>query len=267
MARGTALAGSLVVHGAIAAALGLCVATLPPRSSGAPNSRVDIEIDIEIVAGAPAADPPAPSAPPLAAPSSVAPSASSSASPPSSPSSRPPGPDRPARGQQAPGRQAVATDAVETTLRMDTDGAENGRAGETRELGETGDSAGGAGGTAAQVGRGPGRGIGFGAGGGIASGGEVASLGVPPAPHASLARPPRLVYPTREAETDESILFVARLTIDSDGYVVGARIVRGHGMTLDDEAERAVWRFRFRPALDDDGRPVRATIEQSFMVD
>jgi outer membrane biosynthesis protein TonB len=109
-------------------------------------------------------------------------------------------------------------------------------------------------------------GIGFGAGGGIAGGGDVAGVAVPPPPRPSMGRPARLRYPTREADIDQSILFVARLTIDRDGYVVGAHIVRGHGGVLDDDAERAVWRFRFHPALDDDGRPTQTTVEQVFMV-
>jgi outer membrane biosynthesis protein TonB len=148
-----------------------------------------------------------------------------------------------------------APDTVETTLRMDTGDAAAGA-----------DMPGGPGG-ARGTGDGAGTGVGLGAGGAIAGGLDLASLRVPAPPRASRARPPRLLYPTREAATDESILFVARLTIDSDGFVVGARIVHGHGMNLDEDAESRVWRFRYSPALDDDGRPVRATIEQSFMVE
>ncbi len=61
-------------------------------------------------------------------------------------------------------------------------------------------------------------------------------------------------------------MFVARLTVDTDGYVVGARLVRGIGGPRDELASQLVWRFRYAPALDDDGRAIRATIEQRFLV-
>jgi hypothetical protein len=83
----------------------------------------------------------------------------------------------------------------------------------------------------------------------------------------SRARPPRLIYPTRDREVDDSLLFVARLTIDSEGFVVGARLVRGTGGGRDDQAANAVWRFRYSPALDDAGRPTPATIDQRFLVE
>lgn len=76
-----------------------------------------------------------------------------------------------------------------------------------------------------------------------------------------------MIYPARDREVEDSRLFVARLTIDADGFVIGVRLVRGVGGVRDDQAANAVWRFRYSPALDDDGRPVLATIEQHFLVD
>ena len=62
-------------------------------------------------------------------------------------------------------------------------------------------------------------------------------------------------------------LFVAHLTIDDEGFVVGALLVRGVGGSRDDQAASCVWRFRYSPALDDDGRPVAAAIDQPFLLD
>jgi hypothetical protein len=117
------------------------------------------------------------------------------------------------------------------------------------------------------VGHGTGRGagIGFGEGGAIAEPPRVPVLPAPPP--ASKARPPKLIYPARERDIEAARLFVARLVIDRDGFVVGARLVHGFGGPRDDQAASAVWRFRYAPALDDDGAPIDATIEQPFMVE
>ena len=120
------------------------------------------------------------------------------------------------------------------------------------------------------IGFGAGGGIGFGAGGQIDAAVIAGPLPMPTpeqAPAKSRASAPQLIYPAREREVDDSLLFVARLTIDAEGFVVGARLVRGLGGRRDDQAASAVWRFRYRPALDADGRPVQATIEQRFLVD
>jgi hypothetical protein len=83
----------------------------------------------------------------------------------------------------------------------------------------------------------------------------------------SKARDPILVYPKRERPVEPDRLFVARLTIDADGRVVGAKLVRGVGGARDDKAMAAVWRFAYLPALDDAGTPIRARIEQQFMIE
>jgi hypothetical protein len=75
-----------------------------------------------------------------------------------------------------------------------------------------------------------------------------------------------LVYPSRERPAEDREQFVAQLTVDRDGYVVGARLVRGLGTARDRAAADLVWRFRYAPALDAAGLPVAATIEQRFLV-
>lgn len=119
------------------------------------------------------------------------------------------------------------------------------------------------------AGGGRGAGIGFGDGGRI----EVAPavLALPPAPagvarRRSRARPAQLIYPSRQREAGDDALFVARVTVDADGFVVGARLVRGRGGPRDDVAADLVFRFRYRPALDDEGRPIRSTFDQKFLV-
>ena len=119
------------------------------------------------------------------------------------------------------------------------------------------------------LGDGQGRGIGFGPGRGDADA-AVAALAVPTpdlVPQPSQARPPKLIYPRRDRNIDDERLFVARLTIDGDGFVVGAHLLEGRGSPGAERAASAVWRFRYRPALDAAGRPVTVTIEQRFLVD
>jgi len=115
------------------------------------------------------------------------------------------------------------------------------------------------------LGRGLG-GLGRGVGPGHGADDGILTAPMPPPPAASKARPPKLIYPTRERDVGEGELFVARVTIDRDGYVVGARLIHGVGGHRDDRAEAQIFRFRYRPALDDDGRPTPATLDQPFLV-
>ena len=123
----------------------------------------------------------------------------------------------------------------------------------------------GDGGTGGGRGGGHGRGIGRGVGlGDVAAVGE--RLPAPPAaPKASKARPAKLIYPTRERDASEGELFVARVTIDTDGDVVGARLLSG-ALHKSSDATTMIFMFRYLPALDDDGRPVQSTLEQPFLV-
>jgi hypothetical protein len=108
-----------------------------------------------------------------------------------------------------------------------------------------------------------GNGIGFGAGGSLASPIDTARLATPEPPKKSLARPPRLIWPSRQGEIGDESLYVAHLTVDTDGYVAAARLVQG---TRGLGAADAIWRFRYDPALDDEGQPVAATIDQPFLL-
>jgi hypothetical protein len=109
-----------------------------------------------------------------------------------------------------------------------------------------------------------GNGIGFGNGGGV----EVAhDVPAPPVPVESKARPAKLIWPTRDLDVeDESYLFVAKVTVDEEGSVVGARMITTRPGSRGDAASNAIWRFRYRPALDEHGVPVRSTFEQPFQV-
>ena len=94
---------------------------------------------------------------------------------------------------------------------------------------------------------------------------QLLSMEIPGAP-ASKARPAVLVFPSRQTEVEESALYVADVTVDAEGFVIGAHLAHGFGGPRDVEAGAQVWRFRYSPALDDDGRPIRSTIQQKFAV-
>ncbi len=116
-----------------------------------------------------------------------------------------------------------------------------------------------------------GSGSGSGSGTGSGTGTRYLALASTPAPlvppsRFSLARPARLIWPVRRGDEDEGTLFVAQVHVDRDGMVVGARLALGPPRRHQDEAVSAVWRFRYEPALDDDGRPVASWVKQSFIV-
>ena len=127
--------------------------------------------------------------------------------------------------------------------------------------GGTGDGGSG-GGEGGGIGGGRGSGIGLGDGAMI----QTIALPAPPAAPVSKARPPKLIYPKRDRTASAEELFVARVTIDRDGFVVGAKLVHRLGDHRDEQASSLIWRFRYAPALDDDGRAITATIDQPFMV-
>ncbi|HSD89199.1 MAG TPA: hypothetical protein VLB44_16840, partial [Kofleriaceae bacterium] len=114
-------------------------------------------------------------------------------------------------------------------------------------------------------GSGNGNGIGFGAGGGVRVAEAVPAP--PPPPAVSKARPAKLVWPTRDEEVeDEGTLFIARVTVDEEGTVVGARMVKTRPGSRGDRAADLIWQFRYTPALDDRGVAIRSTFEQPFQV-
>jgi hypothetical protein len=138
-----------------------------------------------------------------------------------------------------------------------------------------GRSAGRGGGSGGGVGTGVGSGVGDGIGAGAGLGEEAPRAAMrravvrddarPPPP--SKARPPRLIWPKQERAEVAERLFAAVLTIDEEGYVVGVKLTRGTTARESGKAASAVWRFRYDPALDDAGRPVKARLEQKFMLE
>ena len=116
-------------------------------------------------------------------------------------------------------------------------------------------------------GQGHGNGIGFGNGGGVRVERDVPAPPMPVIPPPSKARPAKLIWPNRDLEVaDESYLFVAKVTVDEEGSVVGARMLTSRPGSRADQAANAIWSFRYLPALDDLGKPVRSTFEQPFQV-
>jgi hypothetical protein len=115
------------------------------------------------------------------------------------------------------------------------------------------------------IGTGIGTGTGLGTGTGIGRDAlrDIASL---PVPLPSRARPAKLLHPTRQTEVDAAELFAAIVTVDTDGDVVGARMTHSHPGSRGDTAASMIWQFRYSPALDDAGKPVRSTFEQTFAV-
>ncbi len=116
-------------------------------------------------------------------------------------------------------------------------------------------------------GDGRGTGLGFGAGTGMRVVNDVPPPPVPVPPPPSKARAARLIWPNRDVEViDDSYLFVARVTVDEDGAVVGARMLTMRPGSRAEHAANAIWQFRYEPALDEHGVPVRSTFEQPFQV-
>jgi hypothetical protein len=116
-------------------------------------------------------------------------------------------------------------------------------------------------------GDGLGSGIGFGTGGGIGAPQLVPAPPRAPTPPPSRARPAKLIYPVRDREVDdEGNLFIARITVDTDGDVVGAHMIKTRPGVTGDQASSAIWTFRYLPALDDRGTPIRSTFDQPFQI-
>jgi periplasmic protein TonB len=237
VARRSALAGSVTVHGAIA-----LVAVIAAHERTVTRSAPQPPpVEIELVGPSP--PPPSPEPPAAAG---------------ASPAAKAPVPRVASRVRAIAAkaqRRSSADDEV--TMRIEPPGSATDAAGEA------------SGGREGGLGDGQGRGIGFGAGRGDADA-AVASLAVPTpdlVPRPSQARPPTLIYPRRNRDIDDERLFVARLTIDGDGFVVGARLLEGRSSPGAERAASAVWRFRYRPALDAAGRPITVTIDQRFLVD
>jgi len=130
----------------------------------------------------------------------------------------------------------------------------------------TGTGSGAGGGTGGGYGGGNGTGFGLGTGSGIEREELPPPPPPPPTPIISKARPPILIYPKRTGEAEEGDTFLARVKIDNEGFVVGAKIVRGLGPNQNMTASELIWKFRYLPALDDAGTPISWTLDQPFLV-
>ncbi|MBK9036833.1 MAG: hypothetical protein IPL61_37220 [Myxococcales bacterium] len=82
----------------------------------------------------------------------------------------------------------------------------------------------------------------------------------------SLARPARLIWPTRTGSEAQGTLFTVIVKVDAEGYVAGVRLEGGSTRRRDQQAADAVWRFRYDPARDAAGRPIPSTLEQAFIL-
>ena len=117
------------------------------------------------------------------------------------------------------------------------------------------------------IGRGGnGRGDGSGAGSGRGRARYVDRGPLPAADKPSLARPARLIYPNRDRETRENRLFIVVLNVDAKGYVSGVRLKKGLDFHSNGKALDAVWRFRYDPARDKEGKPIASMVTQKFML-
>jgi hypothetical protein len=155
------------------------------------------------------------------------------------------------------GELATSSEDHESQGPLGSDGADAAAGGARGDGGDGGGRGGG-------HGRGIGRGVGTGLGA-LASTGERMPA-PPPAPKASKARPAKLIYPTRDTPIVDGQVYIARVKIDAEGFVVGARLTQRLGGTEDDDAASLIFRFRYAPALDDDGRPIRSEVDQQFLV-
>lgn len=99
------------------------------------------------------------------------------------------------------------------------------------------------------------------------AGGVVGAAGAGPVPAGQVATPPSLVrrvepkYPAEARRQEIAGLVVVEAILDRQGRVEpGVRVLRSIP-TLDEEALAAVRQWRFRPARDRDGSPVRVILE------
>jgi TonB family protein len=65
-------------------------------------------------------------------------------------------------------------------------------------------------------------------------------------------------YSDEAIEHDVSASVAVRVEVDERGAVVGASLLKGAGYGLDEIALETVKKYKFRPARDAEGRPVRA---------
>lgn len=127
--------------------------------------------------------------------------------------------------------------------------------------------AGGGSGTGNGTGTGDGTGTGAGRGAGRAASWTQSIVAAAPAiARHSLARPARLIWPTRSGSESQGTLYTVRVDVDDDGYVAGVRLLDASMSRRDQRAADAVWKFRYDPARDHAGRPIASTVDQPFIL-
>jgi hypothetical protein len=257
------LGASIAAH----ALLGIVLVSLATHDRPAPRATMTIEL-VDI----------APPPPPVVGTSETGESSGGSSGTVQVASAAPPraarvasGVRRDARAPRSDTFDDVTLEDLRDEIRIEDRNASDGPRGEAGiDAGFVGEGARGDGSNYGDGGRGDGRGQGAGRGIGLGDGARIAdapvALETPAPPKASKARVAKLVYPVRQRQVDDSELFVARVTIDDEGFVVGAKLVRGFGGPRDVMAADLIWKFRYAPALDDAGTPIRSTFDQRFLV-
>jgi protein TonB len=76
---------------------------------------------------------------------------------------------------------------------------------------------------------------------------------------------PLPVYPEIAKRMGIGGRVLLRLGIDHKGFVKSVRILEKAGYGMDEEAVRAVWHYRFKPAKRVDGEPVDTVITYNFI--
>ncbi|MCH7628733.1 MAG: TonB family protein [Proteobacteria bacterium] len=221
--RVLAIVLALVVHGLLAVLIlrGLGASIVGGQAGAPPPSAYNVPLDPP--------PPPPPRAPPTASPSRAAEGA-----------------------QGAAGRKARATQIVAARARIPTPTVNTAPAASTGNDTRSGASAAGEGTGGSSAGSGTGSG---GAGNG-AGGRTVAARPVKIAGEITSARD----YPREGRDTRLGRSVVIMLTVGTDGRVAGCKVHRPSGDPQADAVtcRLATQRFRFRPALDQQGNPIEA---------
>ncbi len=74
----------------------------------------------------------------------------------------------------------------------------------------------------------------------------------------------RAPYPEEARRLDVSGTVRLRVGIDETGKVREVKVIKKAGYGLDEAASKALWRFRFSPALGQDGQPVPFRINYDY---
>lgn len=97
----------------------------------------------------------------------------------------------------------------------------------------------------------------------------------PPPPPVRLRDKPRVLeevrvpYPAKARALGVEGTVRLKVLVGPDGRVLEARVLEGPGFGLDEAARQALFRFRFRPAIGTDGRPMAhwITYRYTFQID